>query len=99
MITLKEAVNLMRPVLEASPIKKVTVFGSYARGDAGHGSDIDLVVDSGGKLDGISFFVYADKIAKTLPIKSDSFELLEIKKPSSLHSRILNEGVVIYERP
>ena len=98
MMTLNELTDILLPVIEESPIKKVTVFGSYARGDATDDSDIDIVIDSGGKLNGMNFFIYADKLAEALPVKSDIFESIEIKKPSSLYTRILNEGVVIYER-
>ena len=98
MITLNELTDILLPVIEESPIKKVIVFGSYARGDATNDSDIDIVIDSEGKLNGMNFFIYADKLAKVLPVKSDIFESTEIKKPSSLYTRILNEGVVIYER-
>ena len=34
MITLNELTDILLPVIEESPIKKVTVFGSYARGEA-----------------------------------------------------------------
>jgi len=98
MITLNELTDILLPVIEESPIKKVIVFGSYARGDATNDSDIDIVIDSDGKLNGMNFFIYADKLAKALPVKSDIFESIEIKKPSSLYTRILNEGIVIYER-
>jgi len=98
MIKLNELTDILLPVIEESPIKKVIVFGSYARGDATNDSDIDIVIDSEGKLNGMNFFIYADKSAKALPVKSDIFESTEIKKPSSLYTRILNEGIVIYER-
>ena len=98
MVTLNELTDILLPVINESPIRKVIVFGSYARGDATNDSDIDIVIDSGGELNGMNFFIYADKLAKALPVKSDIFESIEIKKPSSLYTRILNEGVVIYER-
>ena len=98
MITLNELTDIMLPVINESPIRKVIVFGSYARGEATDDSDIDIVIDSDGKLNGMNFFIYADKLAKALPIKSDIFESIEIQKPSSLYTQILTEGVVIYER-
>ena len=58
-------------MLEASPVRRVIVFGSYTRGTAAPDSDIVLAIDSGGELDGINFFVYSDKLAGMLLIKSD----------------------------
>ena len=97
-MSLHEITELLIPIIEPSPIKRVIVFGSYAKNSATQSSDIDLVIDSAGELNGINFFVYADKLAKALPLKSDIFELIEIKKPSPLYTTILEEGVVIYDR-
>ncbi|MCL1819093.1 MAG: nucleotidyltransferase domain-containing protein [Oscillospiraceae bacterium] len=98
MLTVDEIKSIVTPVADVYPIRRVTLFGSYARGDATENSDVDIVIDSDGKLNGINFFIYADKLAKALPVKSDIFESIEIKKPSSLYTRILTEGVVLYER-
>lgn len=98
MLTLTDISNKIKPIIEESPIQVVTVFGSFARGTNADGSDIDMVIDSHGALKGIDFFIWADKIARTLPIKSDIFEAREIKKESKLNNRIKKEGVVIYER-
>jgi len=76
----------------------VIVFGSFARGSNNDKSDVDIVIDSKGTLRGIDFFIWADKIAQSLPIKSDIFEAREIKTNSKLKSKIDKEGVVIYER-
>ena len=98
MLTLYEVSELMRPVLASGPVAKAVVFGSYAKGTATENSDVDIVIDSEGALSGFNFFVYSDKLMRTLPVKADIFEYSEIKKPSALHSKIMNEGVVIYER-
>ena len=97
-ISLNEVLDMIMPIIEPSPIRRVIVFGSYAKGTALQNSDIDLVIDSAGELDGIEFFIYADKLASALPLKSDIYELIEIKKPSSLYNRIMEEGVVIFDR-
>ncbi|MCL2362952.1 MAG: nucleotidyltransferase domain-containing protein [Defluviitaleaceae bacterium] len=73
------------------------LFGSYARGDATQYSDVDLMLDSGGRLNGFDFFGIAGRIIKNMPIKTDVFELSEVKKPSGLMDNLNREGVVIYE--
>ena len=98
MITLHQVVDILRPIFEKQGIDKATVFGSYARGDTTLTSDIDMVIDSNGKLKGIMFFAVSDEIAKALPIKSDIYEQREIIKDSALYNAIAREGVVIYER-
>jgi predicted nucleotidyltransferase len=98
MFALNHIADILKPILEKQGIYKVTVFGSYARGNANPASDIDLMVDSKGGLKGISFFVASDEISKVLPIKSDIYEQREIKEGSALYNEILREGVVIYDK-
>jgi predicted nucleotidyltransferase len=98
MPTLTELSEVMRPVFASGPVARAFIFGSCAKGTATNGSDVDIVIDSDGALTGFDFFVYSDKLMRTLPIKADIFEYSEIKKPSALHSKIMNEGIIIYER-
>jgi len=55
------------------------------------------MLDSGGRLNGFDFFGIAGRIIKNMPIKTDVFELSEVKKPSGLMDNLNREGVVIYE--
>jgi len=98
MITQKMIGEYVKPVALKYPVKRVILFGSYARGEATEKSDIDLVVDCEGKLIGLDFFGVAGEIYRALPVKADIFELREIKKPSVLYDNIVREGVVIYDR-
>jgi len=98
MFSLDHISDILKPILEKHSIYKVIVFGSYARGYFTSTSDIDLVIDSMGELKGISFFIASNEISKMLPIKSDIYEQREIKEGSALHSEILKDGVVIYDR-
>ena len=44
----KEAISyLVRPVAKKNKLGRVYLFGSYARGEAGVDSDIDLVIEGG----------------------------------------------------
>ena len=46
--TLDEIARCIRPVAERYRLRAVYVFGSYARGEAGEDSDVDLLVDTDG---------------------------------------------------
>lgn len=54
--TLDEIAQRIRPVAERYRLRAVYVFGSYARGEAGENSDIDLLVDdTGSGLRGLDY--------------------------------------------
>ena len=55
MLSIEEIKSYITPVVEIYPVNKVILFGSYARGDAVEGSDIDLVVESGGLVNNFEF--------------------------------------------
>jgi len=97
MLTNQEITTIITPIVKHHPISRVILFGSYARGNPSEDSDVDLIIDSDGKLNGFDFFGIAGRISKVMPIKTDVFELSEIKKPSSLYERIMTEGVLLYE--
>ena len=45
--TIAELKNIIQPLAARYGVERVLLFGSYARGEAKSGSDIDLRVDSG----------------------------------------------------
>ena len=54
--TLDEIAQRIRPVAERYRLRAVYVFGSYARGEAGEDSDVDLLVDdTGSGLRGLNY--------------------------------------------
>jgi len=96
-MTIDEIKSIIIPLVSPYPISRVILFGSYARGDASECSDVDLIIDSEGRLSGFDFFGIAGLLIKKMPIKVDVFELREINRPSSMFDSISKEGVVIYE--
>ena len=98
MLTINEIKKTIAPLVKDHPVRRVILFGSYARGDATEKSDVDLIIDSGGAIDSWEFFGLIGDIAKKMHIDVDIFELDEIKKPSGIFDSITNEGVVIYEQ-
>ena len=74
-----EKLRQVKPELERKyPITSIGIFGSYARGEANHESDIDIAVDINGVM-GLSFVAMADEIEAILGIKTDVIPLRSIK--------------------
>ena len=96
-MTIAEIKNIITPLVASYPIRRVILFGSYARGEAAPGSDVDLIIDSEGQLSAFDYFGVVGDIVKKMPVKVDVFELDEVKKPSTMFDSITNEGLVIYE--
>ena len=97
MLTIEEIKSRITPVIKKYPIEKVILFGSYARGDASETSDIDLVVESGGKMRNSRIFTLGGDLLVALPVRVDVYDILEIKESSPLFNSIREDGVVIYE--
>jgi len=96
MTKIDNIIQIITPILIKSPVKRVILFGSYAKETNTPDSDIDLIIDSNGELKGIDFFALSAEIAKALPMKSDIFEYREIKPNSAIFNEIAKDGVVIY---
>ena len=82
MYTLNTIVDILRkhkPELQKKyPISQLGVFGSYARGEATEGSDIDIAVDITGPM-GLSFIAMANEIEGLFGIKTDVVPKRSIK--------------------
>lgn len=96
--TIEEIREILKEILEKFEVKKATLFGSYAKQTATPNSDIDLVIDSEGKLLNIYFYGLLEDLIQRLQKDVDLFEITEIQKDSKIYNDIKNEGVVIYEK-
>ena len=97
MLSIEEIKSYILPVIEKYPIEKVILFGSYARGDASDISDVDLVVESGGKMRNSNIFTLGGELLVALPVRVDVYDILEIKESSHLYNSIREDGIIIYE--
>ena len=88
MYTLETILGKLRaymPVLqEKYPVARLGVFGSYARGEAGEDSDIDVAVEFNGPM-GLNFVAMANEIEDLFGVKVDVVPKRSIK-PSYLAS-------------
>ena len=96
--TINELENIICDVLKNYSVKKAILFGSYAKNKQNEKSDIDLIIDSDGKLLNINFYSVLEDLVEKLNKKVDLFEISEIQKDSPIYNEILEEGIVIYER-
>jgi len=92
--------NIAKTISEyfkSQPVKKAWIFGSFARGEETHASDIDILVSLDySKHIGLKYFGMALDLEKLLGRKVDLVEdgqLMSFAKPSADHDKIL-----IYER-
>ena len=99
MLSIEEIKSYIIPIVEKYPIEKVILYGSYARGDATDTSDIDLVVESRGRLRNRKIFALGGELLDVLPVRVDVYDILEIANPSAMYENILKEGVIIYDDP
>jgi len=56
MLTIEQIKQTVTDYFKDKPVKRVYLFGSYARGDANENSDVDLLVEYNDKEKMVSFF-------------------------------------------
>ncbi len=87
--------NAVSKAVKDYPVEKVVLFGSYARGEAHHTSDIDLVLYSDESI-GFGFFGILQTLKDLL---HKDIELIHALDMGPQIERVLKtEGVVLYER-
>ncbi|HIU56315.1 MAG TPA: nucleotidyltransferase domain-containing protein [Candidatus Ornithomonoglobus merdipullorum] len=74
----------------------MSLFGSYARGEAKEGSDIDIYIDKGELRNLIQYFSFIDELEKTLNCHVDVVTT-GIQDKEFLRT-IKSEGVLLYEK-
>ena len=96
--TIEEIKSILQDILKNFEVKKAILFGSYAKNTQTSKSDIDLVIDSDGKLLNIYFYDLLEDLVQKLQKNIDLFEISEIQKDSRIYNDIKNEGVIVYEK-
>jgi predicted nucleotidyltransferase len=91
--------GLLNPIFSSYPVRSATLFGSYARGEADKGSDLDIVVDCDYKAMGLDYFGMWEEIRETLNKRIDLFGKMEIQEGSPIAETIEVEGVMLYASP
>lgn len=94
---------LVIPVAKKNKLDCVSLFGSYARGEAGSGSDVDLLISGGDYVGLFGFLEIKEQFEKALGKKVDliSRESLDENKSASgllFKENVIKDEKVIYER-
>jgi uncharacterized protein len=89
-----EIQKVIQPILWKYPIKRASLFGSYARQEARADSDIDILVEFSSTISLIQFVTIQLELEDTLGKKVDLVELSTLKP--QLKANILKEQMVIY---
>ncbi len=92
--TVAELQRVLDPVFARFGVKRAVLFGSYAKGQADEGSDVDLLVDSG--LRGLAFFGLLDSVASALEVPVDLIDASQVDRGSRIEREIAGSGVQIY---
>lgn len=96
--SIKDIKILLKEVLQNTDVQKAILFGSYAKNTPTKNSDIDILIDSNGKISGLKFFAIIDMIREKFDKDVDVLEISEIDKDSKIEREIKKTGVVVYEK-
>lgn len=96
--SIEDIKKLLAEVLNNTEVEKAILFGSYAKNTPNKTSDIDILIDSNGKIKGLKFFAIIDMIKEKFNKDVDVIEKSEIDKNSRIEKEIKDTGVVVYEK-
>ena len=92
--TIDEIKSISIPIAQKFGVKKLALFGSYARGEQRTVSDIDFLIDKG-KIQGWEFFGFINNLEAGLGISVDMLTYDSLKE--SLIADVIRDEVVLYE--
>ena len=100
MLTTEEIKQTVTDYFKDKPVKKVYLFGSYARGEADEESDVDLLVD----LDyekglGWQFFGWNEELKELLNRKVDVVSSGGLRTDRLFTRFVQQQKVLMYARP
>ena len=90
--------DILSEILDKTEVQKAILFGSYAKNIPTKTSDINILIDSNGKIKGLKFFAIIDIIREKFDKDVDIIEKSEINKGSKIEKEIEKTGVVVYEK-
>lgn len=96
--TIEEIKKILEELLRDKPVYQVILFGSYAKQEATHKSDIDLIIDTNSKLKGFALLKLICQIEEKFQKEVDGFEKYEIIENSLIDKEIKETGIIVYQK-
>ena len=96
--SLEEIREILYEILKDTETKRAILFGSYAKNNPNKDSDLDILIDSDGKIKGLKFYAIMGTIKEKFNKDVDVIEKSEVEKNSKIEKEIKKTGVVVYER-
>jgi predicted nucleotidyltransferase len=94
--TIPQIKDMLRATCSDDRINRIILFGSYAKDQASDKSDIDLYLDSDGRITGFEFFDLKAAIEEAFNNEIDLLPDVDITVGSSIYNEINTYGVVVY---
>ena len=86
--------NISVPIAQKYGVKKLALFGSYARGEQTETSDIDFLIEKG-RIEGWEFFGFINNLEDDLGVHVDVLTYDSLK--GSLIADAIKDEVILYE--
>ena len=93
--TIEEIREKVIPIAKKYDVKKISLFGSYARGEADENSDVDFLYRKG-KVLGLDYFGFVNDLEDEFNCHVDLIS--EGISDKDFLAEIKNEEVILYER-
>ena len=93
--TIDEIKSKILPIGQNYGVKSMSLFGSYARGEADDNSDVDIYIDKGEIQGLIQYFSFVNDLEETLQCHVDVVTT-DIEDQEFLN-RIKKDGVLLFE--
>ncbi len=93
--TIEEIRRIAAPIAKAHGVKRMGLFGSYARGEANEESDVDFLIDKGKVLGLIKYFTFVYELEDALNCHVDV--VTTTASNQKFINEIQNDEVVLYE--
>ena len=98
-LTLEEIRSELQEICKDSSVRRIWIFGSYARNEADSESDLDLLVDLEKALDIERFDSIRDVKIDLMPLESFNHKIhSDLRFNKNFVERVLNERILIYEK-
>ena len=95
MYTIEKIREKVTPIAKKYGVKKISLFGSYARGEADEKSDLDFLVIGGKNFKLTRIFSLAEDLREVFQKNVDVFEINEINPDSDFYKKIMQETVLM----